>query len=237
MRQRVSEMKTKAAFLAASYGALYVLGRGAGSTTKERRARLPGDDIVDRPSLTSNHAVTIGAPPEAVWPWLVQVGWRRGGWYTSRWVDQLVFPANRPSADRILREFQQIEVGDSIPDGPPESGCGFVVAELMPRAHLVLHSRTHLPRALLARGAAISWTWAFVIEGLSGGHTRLVVRSRARLRPRWLAALAQLLLVPADAVMARQMMRGIAERAELRYAMLEGQPKVPLRHREVVRIT
>lgn len=59
-------------------------------------------------------AITIDAPPEDVWPWVVQMGWGRGGWYTARWVDRLLFPANEPSATTVLPELQDLEVGDFV---------------------------------------------------------------------------------------------------------------------------
>jgi hypothetical protein len=66
---------TAAAF--AELGLIY-LGQTYGSTPEERRKPLPGDDIVPNPQVVTNHATTIDAPPEAVWPWLVQMGWHRG---------------------------------------------------------------------------------------------------------------------------------------------------------------
>src|SRR4051812_39234872 len=106
---------------------LIQLGRTYGSTPPERRAQLPGDDIIARPVVQTDHAVTIDAPPSAVWPWLIQMGWGRGGWYTARWVDKLFFPENGPSADRVEADLQHIQVGDFIPDGPPETKCGLTV--------------------------------------------------------------------------------------------------------------
>ena len=61
------------------------LGRTYGSTALEQATALPGDDIIDRPAVVTNHAVTIGAAAENVWPWLTQMGWHKGGWYTARW--------------------------------------------------------------------------------------------------------------------------------------------------------
>ena len=84
------------------YACLQWLGRAYGSTRRERRAAMPGDDLVRCPQTVATHAVTLPAPPEQVWPWLAQVGWHRGGWYTARWVDALLFPANAPSAEGIL---------------------------------------------------------------------------------------------------------------------------------------
>jgi hypothetical protein len=143
------------------------------------------------------------------------MGWHRGGWYTARWVDRLLFPANLPAADSLVAEWQHLEVGDFIPDGAPETGCGFVVEDLEPSHHLVLHSTTHLPPGWVTRfRASIDWTWAFVLEELPAGRTRFLVRSRARLAPWWVAAVYWLVLVPADFVMARQMLTGVKSRVE-----------------------
>ena len=68
---------------------------------QERRAQLPGDGLITAPDVVTDHAVTIGAAPEAVWPWLTQMGWHLGGYYTPRWVDQLLFPHNWSSLDRL----------------------------------------------------------------------------------------------------------------------------------------
>ena len=198
------------------YACLQWLGRTYGSTRRERRASMPGDDLVRCPQTVATHAVTLPSPPEQVWPWLAQVGWHRGGWYTARWVDALLFPANAPSAGRILTEYQHLEVGDFVPDGPPETECGFVVREVEPGAHLVLQSSSHLPLLWRTRGlAGISWTWAFVltpVETPSGPGTRLVFRWRARTAPWWLTAGASAFLVPADFLMSRDMLRGLRRR-------------------------
>ena len=87
---------------AAAYATLHRLGTTSGSTPEERRRTLPGDDVIHDPTLVTNHAATLSAPPEQVWPWLTQVGWHRAGWYTPRWVDRLLFPGNWPSADHIM---------------------------------------------------------------------------------------------------------------------------------------
>jgi hypothetical protein len=143
------------------------------------------------------------------------MGWHRGGWYTYRWVDQLLFPANQPSAERILPDLEGLTLGARIPDGPPESECFFVVEGLEPNRHLVLHSTTHLPLSLRQReDVALSWTWTFVLGSLPDGRTRFHFRCRARVRPPWLRVVLQLSIVPADFVMGRSMCLGLKARVE-----------------------
>jgi hypothetical protein len=181
----------------------------------ERRQALPGDDLCVDPQMTTTHAITIKAPPSAVWPWLVQMGWGRGQWYTARWVDRLFFHGNGPSSDRVVPEWQELRVGDRILDGAPEKHCSFLVAEMERDRCLVLHSQEHLPPGWAERyGAAIDWSWAFVLDELPRGRTRLIVRSRVHLEPRWVKAFYLAVIVPADFVMARQMLHGIRRRAQ-----------------------
>ncbi len=197
------------------YGALQVLGRRAGSTARERQARLPGDELIARPNLVTDHAVTIDTPPEAVWPWLTQMGWHLGGYYTPRWVDRLLFPQNWPCLDHLDPALvRNLTVGDVIPDG--ELGTAwYVVAEVDAPHALVLRSTTHLPASWRDRcGAAIDWTWTFRLTSLPGGRTRLHLRVRGRTTPWWLTVSYHAALVPADFVMTVGMLRGIKERAE-----------------------
>ena len=200
---------------AAGYALLQWLGRASGSTCDERAASLPGDALVPAPQFVTDHAVTVDAPASQVWPWLVQMGWHRAGWYTARWVDLLLFPANEAAADRIHPEWQQMCVGQHVLDGAPETECFFVVEELEPEHHLVLHSRSHLPPDFRERHhAGIDWSWTFSLRDLGDGYTRLHIRSRARLRPRWLAVAHWAALIPADHLMATQMLNGLKARAE-----------------------
>jgi hypothetical protein len=202
------------AMVALAEGSLIHLGRTFGSTREERRSTLPGDEVVVDPVAQTDHAVTIGAPPSSVWPWLVQMGWGRGGWYTARWVDRLLFPANGPSADHIEPELQRVEVGTFIPDGPPEARCGLTVVRLDPERALVLRSTSHLPLSWRSR-ARLDWTWSFVLTPLDEGRaTRYHFRSRWTTRPWWLTVGGWALIVPADFVMSRDMLHGVKARAE-----------------------
>ena len=194
--------------------ALVRLGRTYGSIPAERAMALLGDDIVPDPQVVTNHAIDIEAPPDCVWPWLVQMGWHRGGWYTARWVDQLLFPVNWPSANRIIPELQDIDVGDFIPDGAPETQCGFIVEQLEPGRAMALHSTSHLPASWRDK-ASLDWSWTFVLLPMHRGRrTRFLFRSRWVTSPWWLTLSAWLGIVPADVLMSRDMLHGVKARAE-----------------------
>src|SRR5690348_4930364 len=79
-----------------------------GATDDEVLGSMPGDEIVPRASLNATRAITIGAPPERVWPWIVQMGYHRAGFYTYDLIDNDGYP----SADRVLEEYQHTAVGD-----------------------------------------------------------------------------------------------------------------------------
>jgi hypothetical protein len=210
----MKRMLTAAALAGAAYLILHRLGTTYGSTAAERQRTLPGDDIVPEPTFMTTHAVTIDAPPAAVWPWLIQMGWHQGGFYTEPWVDRLLFPANRPAVRHIIPELQTRTVGDFIPDGPPETECGYTISRMEEGRSLVLRSTSHLPLSWRRRGAAVSWTWTFVLDDLGDEQTRLIFRCRGVAEPWSVNAGYQLLIVPADFVMSRQMMRGVRSRAE-----------------------
>jgi len=203
-----------------AWGVLYGLGRTWGSRRAERRRHLPGDELVPHPSFSTDHATTIGAPPEEVWPWLVQMGWHRGGFYTYRWVDRLLFPANAPSTHSIMPEYQDLEVGDRIPDGAPETNCFYQVEILEPNKMLILRSWTHLPPQLRNNPRVhMEWTWAFYLDQISDTETRLLFRVRGVLEPRWLLAFYNLFIVPADFVMGRSLCLGLKQRVEKRKSL------------------
>jgi len=198
-----------------AYAALQVLGRRAGSTREERAAALPGDELVNRPQMRTDHAVTVNAPPADVWPWLTQMGWHLAGWYTPRWVDRLLFPDNWTALDHLDPHLvRDLQVGDTIPDGPPGT-AQYEVAQVEPPHQLVLHSTTHIPPGWDTRyGAAFVWTWSLNLTPLSSGRTRVHLRVRGRGRPWWFIGAYVTGLVPADYVMATGMLRGLRHRVE-----------------------
>ena len=210
---RVATAAALAAIATTAYAALHRLGTTSGSSAAERRRSLPGDDLIDDPTLVTNHAATLSAPPEEVWPWLTQVGWHRGGWYTPRWVDRLLFPDNWPSAESLDPDLvRDLRPGDRIPDGPP--GTAEFVVELADAPHvLVLHSRSHLAPGWDARfGASLDWVWTFALDPAPNNSTRLLIRNRGRVQPAWLDLAYRASIVPSDHVMTRGMFTGLEER-------------------------
>lgn len=143
---------------------------------------LPGDALIAHPKAAVTDAITIDAPPAAVWPWLVQMGCRRAGWYSHDLLDN----GGTPSATRIVPELQHIAVGDVLP-ARPEGAEGFRVLAIDEPRSLVLggvidpeHEAASNPSN--PQGFWRS-TWAFVLEPLPNGRTRLLVRSRVDFSP------------------------------------------------------
>jgi hypothetical protein len=172
-----------------------------GARDAEAAAPMAGDDLIESPNWTATRAVSIHAPPAAVWPWLVQMGYQRGGLYTYDWLDQLAGLLDRPSADSVLPQFQDLAPGDVIPirDDP-----GWSVAALERERLLVLDIRR--PRVHI--------TWSFLLTPEVGGGARLVLRYRGFLQPRFLELPFYAFLDGAEFLMTRKMLLGIKSRAE-----------------------
>jgi hypothetical protein len=187
-----------------------------GATEAEARQELPGDELLSDAKLEATHAITIDAPASRVWPWLVQVGQGRAGFYSYDWLENLG-GLDTHSADRILPELQQLKVGDTIPMVP--NGFGPEVAILEPDRALVLYGDSRVPGSSAAPtmkpGDYISVSWGFYLEPLEEGTTRLIERFRLDYNPNVLnTILNRGMLEPGSFVMEQKMLRGIKERAE-----------------------
>lgn len=156
----------------------------------ETARALPGDDLIAEPTASDTRGIEIAAPPAVVWPWLLQMGYGRAGWYSYDAIDM-----DHPSAHELVPELQALAVGDLMPTHP---GGGFLVKELEPERALVLYLDDELVNQqaaksaepasvnLKATGAALGamvpgqfrTTWTFFLEPLDGGHTRLIERFR-----------------------------------------------------------
>jgi hypothetical protein len=199
-----------ASALAVLFG-LRRLGRRSGATAEEAREVLPGDEMVVDPMWQSTRGITVEAPPEQVWPWIVQMGFpsQRAGWYTPHWLDRLSFGIKQRSADRIVSELQQLAVGDRVPDSDDWSAF-FTVEAVVPPHALVLHSTRHVIKPI----KTIDFSWAFVIREVSRGKSRLLIRARTNYTPRRALPFVELVIGPADFVNAGAMLRGIKQRVE-----------------------
>lgn len=182
---------------------------------REQTEPLPGDELLPRARFQVTHGITINAAPEAIWPWLVQMGGRRAGWYSYDWLDN----AGVLSADHIIPELQHLNVGDVLP-GTPRTDEGFVVERLEPPRILVLSSYTDLTtrRALPLRAPPpkrfFRVSWAFVHEPLGSRTTRLHVRARVELAPEWLLPVAEALAAPIHNFMESRQLRNLKRLAE-----------------------
>lgn len=213
-----------AALSCGGYLLLRRLGRRWGATEEEVFGALPADDAVPHPDIETTHAVTIRAPASAIWPWLIQMGYGRAGWYTFGWwyrlIDRYLWRVETPRPDRIVPEWQDMRVGGVVPDGPPGTAY-FTVFRLEPNRLLALYSTTHgtvwLPRVLRDNphvGIHAEMIWALSLHELTPERTRLILRMRGTAGPWWYRMIAHILLPPADFLVARMMLLRIRQLVE-----------------------
>jgi hypothetical protein len=174
-----------------------------GSTTQERARPLPGDNIEPDAKYVTTRAVTIRAPAKSVWPWLVQMGQDRAGFYTHNWVERLL-PSAIPDTSTIRPEWQHLKVGDLMRTNRDIGGkpMGWAVAAVDPGRSLVGTSKSMPPG-----------TYAFVIDPIDPETSRLIVRDRARWkRSEW--PFAAVVYEPLHAYMETGLISGVRRRAE-----------------------
>lgn len=186
---------------------------GWGATHEEREGPLPGDDLIDGSAAQLTRAITIDAPAEQVWPWVVQLGADRGGFYSYDWLENLL-GLGIHSADAVVPNWQIRAVGDLV--GASAAGdFGWYVMAIEPDRALVMKladvqagrpSRREEPPFM-------EFTWSFVLEPQRDRSTRLLVRERVAFgKP--VARFAYSPVGVVSFVMTRKMLLGIKERAE-----------------------
>jgi hypothetical protein len=163
-----------------------------GATEAERRQPLPGNEIAPRPGAPPTRAVTVEAPPEAVWPWVAQLGQDRAGFYSYEWLENLA-GCEMENADRVHPEWQSWEVGETLPLHP---ATGVEVARFDPGEALVMDG------------------WGAIVLERQGARTRLIARGHAPAG--LLACLYPVGLEIPHVIMERRMLLGIKQRAEAR---------------------
>jgi hypothetical protein len=172
-----------------------------GATDEELTRVMAGDRVILDPVSSQTQALTIDAPPEDIWPWLVQIGYRRGGLYSYDWLDRLFGYLDRPSATRVLPQFQQLAAGDVIPLG---RGKGFPVTAIEPCRALVLSDMND----------GFQWVWQFGLYPLGDGRTRLVSRGIQHFKASIGMWVFMRVMEPAAFLMTRRMLLGVKQRAE-----------------------
>jgi hypothetical protein len=180
-----------------------------GATKDEVQRSLPGDELVPNPKFVWNQAITIHAPAAEVWPWLVQIGNQRAGWYSWDAIHRLLGVAGSVdhedrSADRIIPELQNLQIGDVIQMMPEDMGTpGYQVVSIEPGRALVTHIDDE-------NGA--SWVW--VLDPIDAESTRLIVRFRQKWEPGLMGLAIWIGDELGSLVMQPKTLSGIKQRAE-----------------------
>lgn len=195
------------AVLALAYTTLVIAWRpwhrDWGSTADERRAPLPGDSFSSAPERAGDRAIPVDAPADSVWPWLLQLGEDRGGFYSYTSLENL-FGLHIVNAERIQPEWQSLAAGDFVQAVPPDwlggafgDRIGWEVDEVDGERHVL----------------ALRY-WVFQVESVDQRSSRLHVRPHAGDAPLPIAPLLLLTFEPAHFIMERATLEGIKRRAE-----------------------
>ncbi len=189
-----------------------------GANEAEVQAAMPGDEYVPRPRSDITCAININASTSEVWKWIAQIGCQRAGWYSYDLLDN----GGMPSADRIIPEYQQLEIGDVV-KAMTQGAFGFPVAAIEPGRRLTLGGTMN---TATGQGADpndpglksyFSGDLTFLLKPLDAHRARLVFRMRTGWNPSRLNTFAyRVMLEPISFVMMRKMLLGLRERAERR---------------------
>jgi hypothetical protein len=172
-----------------------------GATNEEVQRPMPGDELDPNSTFLATRAITINGTPQEIWPWLLQMGYTRAGFYGYDILENLGSPRGIQSAQSILPEFQNFKVGDEVPISPAST---LVFYAIEPNQYLIW-------RGITGRG---SFTW--VLYPLDKNHTRLVSRVRWSY-PSWTqpeALFLDLFTEFTDHLAVRKILQGVKGRVE-----------------------
>jgi hypothetical protein len=181
-----------------------------GATAEERQRQLPGDDCIPLPRWEYTHAITINAPADEVWRWVVQIGQGRGGFYSYEGLENLV-GCEIYNADHIMPEYQNLKVGDEIKLHP--NAPALPVGAVEPGRYLLIGDKGEISSP---NNLQVKATWLFQVDERPEGGARLVTRWRSDYAPTLMNRLwmGPLFIEPISFVMERKMLLGIKQRAE-----------------------
>jgi hypothetical protein len=172
-----------------------------GATPEELALPMPEDNIVPRPVFDATRAITIHAKPETIWPWLVQMGYKRAGFYGYDLIENIGNGFNIRSANTILGEYQHPKIGDPI---PLSFAATLVFGSINPNSWIVWRSRDRPTYGV--------FIWELV--PVDGNSTRLISRIRWNYAPGWWSKVLCLFTEFADHAAVRRILKGVRDRAE-----------------------
>jgi hypothetical protein len=152
----------------------WLIGSHSGVTREDRKKLFAGDDVIPRPSAAIDRATTFNVPSSVVWPWLVQLGKGRAGWYAPVWLERL-FPAKRRGAHEIIPMLQKVRVGEIHPDWGPGA---LQVLEIKKNKHIIYGSVKG--KDAPARLSFYLFSWSLILLPIGDTKCRLYIRLRAR---------------------------------------------------------
>lgn len=192
----------------------------------------PGDDLVPNQYFVTTNSIQLNAKSSEVWPWIVQMGYHRAGWYIDTWWDEFAIkyfwplvvpkdarPVFKPPANHIVEEYQNLKVGDTVLDGPPGSAF-YRVMGLEPNQHMLLLSDTHFKYSTPPFLHGTRWqlkgffSWAFILDEIDKRSTHLTIRARIVFEPKFPMILVKPVFVAIDTLHVRAMLKGIKRRVE-----------------------
>ena len=188
-----------------------------GSTEEELSRELPGDALIKEVKGWYNHAITINATPANVWPWIMQLGQNKGGFYSYELLENMV-GCNIHNADEIVADFQNTVVGDKVPMSP--KGAPYIVAAIDHGRAFVLRLRVNLQTQETVNiteplpDKYQDSSWLFFLEETVRGGTRLITRSRNDWNQSRTNTFFYGIFGVISVAMDRKMVKGIKKRAE-----------------------
>lgn len=193
---------------------------------------FPGKRFIQNPMIDLYYEIDIAAAPEVIWPWLRQVGYHRAGWYIDTWWDEfeqkyfwpMLVPKDargtfKPAANELIEEYQNIKVGDIIPDGPPGSAY-YEVVQLEENHLLLLYATSHFkymaPQFVYKTRFAPkgAFCWAFILHQLDANRSKLISWWQVEASPKFMFYLYKPLLVIADRLHQKEILKGVKRRVE-----------------------
>jgi hypothetical protein len=194
--------------------------------------QFPGKDRIQDPLLDLCYEIEIEAKPQAIWPWIKQMGYHHGGWHIDTWWDKVIqehfwprlVPKDarriyKPPANEILPEYQELRIGDIVPDGPPGSAY-YEVIDLREEKLLLLYATSHFkyvaPQFVYKTRFAPKgcFCWAFILKELHFTRSKFISWWQAEIQPKKFFFFVKPFFMFVDGVHQREILRGIKRRVE-----------------------